>query len=167
MNALKIIVPLVGAFAVVAYIVGMFFTPVWEPPLFTGQSLHTRNPDSVVGLINSVPLVSDGFYDTYESPRGTPYQVPAGKRLVIVHLEGMPHKGGGPEAIELGYASTSVSNQATAAVDYTALYRYTFEVSSLSEAHHDAWVVIPAGAYPTLYLSGEGAISATGVLIDD
>lgn len=168
MNAVKILIPTAFAAIALMYIVGLFFTPVWEPMLFTGQNLHTRDAGRVVELINSVTLVGDGNYDSWERPRGTPYQVPEGKQLIITHLEGMPEKGAGPEAIEIGYSPTTpVSNTATAAVDYVAVYRYTFEVSYLSDAHHDSWARIPSGAYPTLNIIGDGAISATGVLINE
>lgn len=163
---LKFWTPLVLAGLVGAYILLVYITPQIAPPLLTSQGITTRNPDSVVSLTNSVATVTDTFYDTF-TLGGAPYIVPAGKRLLIVHLEGVPEKGAGAERIEIGYASGFVSNSVAVPPAYTKVMAYSFEEANVGEGHGDVWAMIPSGTYPTLLVWGDASIQATGVLLED
>ena len=150
------------ALAVVVAVVAAFFYMM--PTMTIGGALVVRDLDSVVTLTNSVNQITDDYYDTYETPRGTDYLVPTGKTLYVTHLEGNNLKGAAHERIMLGYSTDTVTNSATPPTGAVIMVNFTFEESDISDIHEDIFMVVPAGNYPWIHLDGGGAVQATGYL---
>jgi hypothetical protein len=166
-NIVKVVIPVMLATLVMGYVLIRFIDPVLAPPLFTGQNLITRNPSEVVGLTATVPVISSDQYDGLGVTRGSFYQVPAGKNLILVHIEGIPVKSAGAERIEIGYSDATVSNDVAAPAGYVAVYNTSVEVDGSGVEHDSIWAVVPSGKYPVVYLTGDGAIQVTGVLVNE
>lgn len=120
---------------------------------------------NTVALVNSVVSVSSNSYDSFESPRGTDYQVPSGKTLYINTLLGHHTTHGSAHAsIQIGYGSTAVGNSATAPIDAVIVFSYTEHDHNAQVLPIETWVPIPAGMYPFMLVDTSSAYQATGVL---
>jgi hypothetical protein len=150
------------ALAVTVAIVAMFF--YMAPVRSIGGAMVVRDLDSIVTLTSSVNSITDNYYDTYQTPRGTDYLVPAGKKLYVTHLEGNVIKGAGNERIMLGYSTATVSNSASAPTGAVIMVNFTFEESDVNTKRHAVTFVVPGGFYPFIHIDGGGAIQATGYL---
>lgn len=150
------------ALAVVGAVIAAFFYMI--PVIDIGRSLTVRDLDSVITLTSSVDSITDDNYDTYQTPRGTDYLVPAGKTLYITHLEGNAIKGTGNERILLGYSTDTVSNSASPPTGGVIMVNFTFEESNIGTEGHEVNFFVPGGFYPYIHIDGGGAIQATGYL---
>lgn len=147
---------ILGVFAVVA----MF---LWVAPEFTLGGITVDDPTAFIPLTSSADSLTSGNYDTFESPRGSDFQVPDGKTLYIIHLEGVPVNGAGGERITIGYSTNTVDN-GTIPVGAVIVSNFTFEEATTQDVHGNIWAPIPSGMFPFLGIVGSGSVQATGLL---
>lgn len=131
---------------------------------YTLNRVQLGDWQNTVALTNSVSTVTANRYDTFESPRGTDYQVPSGQTLYINNLVGHHTTHGSAHAsVQIGYGSTGVSNSATAPADAVIVFSYTEHDHDVQVEPIDVWIPIPAGMYPFLLVDQGAGYQATGV----
>ena len=125
----------------------------------------TRDPSDGVALVNSASPVTAGNYDTYESPRGTDYQVPTGQTLYITQLTGSPQVATSTsETLTVGYGDTAVGDSTAAPDSAVVVFVTSWESVDGAPARLDVFVPVPAGKYPFVLPSGASNVQATGLV---
>jgi len=132
-------------------------------PVVTVNGIDTRDLGKIVALTNSQTDVTSGRYDSFESPRGTNYQVPAGQTLYLAHIEGQSGSVGGLETIRIGYSTETVDNQVASPAGAVTVMEFSLN-SATTDAHRDIFIPIPEGMYPWISMTGSGNLQATGFL---
>ena len=146
------------AIAVVAFGVTVV---LWIQPRFEIAGATTRDPRDLVALVNSQATVQADRWDSFESPRGTDYQVPAGATTYIVQLEGVPATSTQDVSIQIGYGDTAVANATSAPDAAVIVYAITVD-DGLLPAPREVLIPIPAGKYPFMLMDAAGNLQATG-----
>ena len=124
----------------------MYGTP--DAQLVTVNGIAARDMSTVVSLTNSQDDLTSGFYDSFEIPRGTDYQVPAGHIFYITHLEGEPGNSGGLEQIKMGYSAVAVNNQELNPAASSIMFDVTLDATAAVSDHAGVFVPVPGGMYP-------------------
>ncbi len=126
--------------------------------------LSTRDFPSVTALVNSTSPVTADYYDSYESPQGTDYVVPAGQTLYITSLQGHPLAAAATSTtVRIGYGDTAVNATTTAPTAATVVYTITFRTNDDPPAPYAVFIPIPTGKYPFMLVDQDVNIQATGV----
>jgi len=154
------------AVLVFAFLFGVLYVErLATKPVYTVGSLLTPDATSLVALINSAGTLTADYYDTFESPRGTPYQVPAGKLLYIGALLGTPDvSGSAPIHIRVGYADDAVQNSVTPPTNAVFVHDASFDQPLTMPNPRSVWIPIPAGKYPFIQMAPKGSTQATGIV---
>lgn len=113
--------------------------------VYTAGQIESVDPANIVGLVNSIHQVTDTRYDSLHSPRGSTYTVDAGKTLVITSIDGGTSTKASKLEIHIGYASTAVTNSATAPSDAIIVFDAFIE-QAIQDL--DCACSIPAGMIP-------------------
>ena len=125
--------------------------------------LNAENPGAMVALVNSQDILTANSYDSFESPRGTDYQVPAGQTIYITNLLGFPHSPASTsEHFHIGYGDTAVNDSVAAPTNAIIVCDYSWESADGPPAPVPMFCPIPAGKYPFVQPSGDGNFQATG-----
>ena len=103
-----------------------------------------------------------GPVDSFESPRGTDYQVPAGATTYIVQLEGVPATSTQDVSIQIGYGDTAVANATSAPDAAVIVYAITVD-DGLLPAPREVLIPIPAGKYPFMLMDAAGNLCPSGL----
>ena len=151
------------ALAVLVGAVGWFVLgPTQRYPV---GGLTTDNIANVVVMTTSA-TITDGNYDTLQSPQGTAYQVTETRTLLIGSVVGEPLGGVGMAAIlELGCGTSAVQDSATPPADPVVLYSITWETNLAPPVERRVYTTCAAGQYPWVHMAGGNyAVSVTGVL---
>lgn len=146
-----------------AIIVLAIVLAVWTRPTYHIGRANDTNPDNIVGLVSSTTPVDADNFDSWQSPRGTDYQVPSDKTTYITDITGFPQVTSGNIVMEIGYGDEAVSNSASAPTGATVVWSATWAAEAGSLQALDVWAEIPAEKYPFVHLDQQGAIQATGV----
>ena len=135
------------------------------PRWYQIAGVGTRDPTDFIGLCNSQRYVVDGRFDTFESPQGTDYQVPAGKTLYIIFLAGTLDKTT-QHSLRIGYGDDGVANSASAPTNAVDVAVFALALITGGPQERALWVKIPAGKYPWLRVDGEQwNYYAVGILV--
>jgi hypothetical protein len=130
--------------------------------LFAADTVVFRTAQ--VSLANSATPITDGNYDTFESPRGTAYQVPNGDTLFLTAWLIGFLTSDADISFEVGHAADAVSNSAAPPTDPVVLFALSYHTSGgLNGLPFN--VAVPGGRYP--YVRATGAnynIDVVGVL---
>lgn len=128
-------------------------------------SLDDGNWANMVALTNSQDEITAGYYDSFESPRGTDYTVPAGDTLYVVSFIGLPEvASSADEVFVIGYGDTAVNNSVGAPTNAVVVCALTWEAVDSVPAQVPLFCPIPAGKYPFIVSSGAGNFQATGMV---
>ena len=98
--------------------------------------------------------ITDGNYDTLQSPVGTNYAVPAAVTLFITGLT--VGAGAAGVVVELGYGDDAVNDSASAPSAAVVLYEQTLGAAQ-ALAELDVFGQVPAGKLPYMRVTGAGA----------
>ena len=132
---------------------------------FTVGSLTEGNWTNMVALTNSQDEITAGYYDSFESPRGTDYTVPAGETLYVVSFIGLPEVAASADQVfVIGYGDSAVNNSAGAPTNAIVVCALTWETIDGVPAQVPLFCPIPAGKYPFVVSSGAGNFQATGTV---
>ena len=115
-------------------------------------SIETRNITEARALVSSQDLVGSSRYDTLERPRGTDYQVPAGKKLYLGKLLGIPVVAStGTCTLDIGYGDDAVANSVSAPTNAKVVVTFTVPGGTDRKIEIDLFGEVPAGKYPYGY----------------
>jgi len=131
-----------------------------NPSYCVGTSC-TKTASNIIDLTASVASITDGNYDSFNSPKGT-YYLTTGI-LDIIQLNGIPLKTGG-EGIMIGYADTTVSDDVTIPAGGIIVFNSTYSGEQMTANDQPIHATIPAGMYPFIHMTGAGAVQAIGIL---
>ncbi len=124
---------------------------------------------NIVSLNTTTTGLGNGNYETFAEPQGTPYQVPAGKELLI--YEGhFVDDGNQPTTYEIGYGDTAVTNSASAPTNLVLGVSVSLANAGTSP-DHSFFQTVPAGKYPVFQFTGgtgtlDGKLSVQAYLFD-
>lgn len=126
---------------------------------------ETRDPSELKALVGSAKNLNSGRYDTFESPRGTDYVVPAGKTLYITRVMGGHQLTGGSAAdLGIGYGDTGVGDDPSAPTNAKMLWQVTFFTVNGLNVDVEVFLPVPAGKYPFALATGAGwGLSVFGI----
>jgi len=102
--------------------------------------------------------ITDGNFDTFQSPAGTNYTVAASALLFITELT--VGAGAAGVVVELGYGDDAVNDSASAPTNAVVLYDQTLGAAQ-ALAELDIFAQVPAGKFPYARVTGAGAWTAT------
>lgn len=120
----------------------------------------TDTPSELITLFADASVAN--YYDTMDSPVGTPYVVPGGKTLYICAFDQYPTGAG--HAFYIGYANTSVNDSASAPttpIQVTGSYP-----GAVGNTRYSANIVakIPTGKYPFIQtFTGRNIVTLYGL----
>lgn len=109
---------------------------------------------------------SNGKFDSFVNQEDAPYQVPAGKKLVIDFLNSDNSAVAGSFSNQIiGYADTNVNNSAVAPTTPIPIHKFMF---GTTKSFDDSWQTIvnksvPASKYPYFINQTAGDLSYTAV----
>ena len=125
--------------------------------------LDAGNPNAMAALVNSQDTLTAARFDSFESPRGTDYQVPANTTLYITEVVGRPNDAASTtEIVRIGYGDTAVNNSTAAPTNALVVCAYTLESSDGPALPVGLFCPIPAGKFPFIQPSGAGNYQVTG-----
>lgn len=125
-------------------------TPSWEV-----NDITFRNPARMIALVNSENPVTAGRYDTFESPRGTDYQVPAAGPIYLVQFHGTPLASVNAAIhVEIGYGDDAVSNSIAAPTNAVIVWNVAYPSADGLSLPVSVHLEIPAGKYPFIVSTG-------------
>jgi len=151
-------------FAAIAIVIGLVLMLFAVPSITIGSGIEGPLSD-FVALTNSQDTLTAARYDSYESPRGTDYVVPAGKTLYIVSFIGWPEIAPSTdEVFDIGYGDDAVNNSASPPTNAIVVCDITWEGVDSNPVQTPLFCPIPAGKYPFVYSSGAGNFQATGTV---
>jgi hypothetical protein len=128
-------------------------------------SLEDGNWANMVALTNSQDELGAGNFDSFESPRGTDYVVPAGETLYIVAFIGWPEVAQSADVVfAIGYGDDAVDNSASAPTNPIVVCVLTWESVDSDPVQVALFCPIPAGKFPFVVSSGAGNVQATGTV---
>ena len=131
---------------------------------WTVGSITTRNETALVSLTNSMDILTDNRYDSYQSPRGVNYQTPAGVTLYIGYLMGTPDTAGSTAVhVRIGYGDEAVSDSLAAPTNAVIVWDASFENPANMSNPRSVWIPIPENKYPFLQLTPGGSVQAVGI----
>ena len=135
------------------------------PRWYKVGSAETRDPTLLKCLINTQTQLDLNRYDSFDSPRGTSYQVPTGKTLYITKVQGSILQAAGADVgIEVGYGDTHVEDSVAAPTNVIPIYLTKFFTINGLQLDLDVWIPIPTGKFPYIYLMNNvGNFSAMGI----
>ena len=117
-----------------------------------------------VALVSSTRPVTATRYDSFESPRGTDYKVPAGTTLYITQLVGFPQSATGTsEYVEVGYGDTAVGNSTDTPDATIVVFTTTWESIGGTPVVLSVFIPIPTGKFPYARMNAVGSIQAVGI----
>ena len=149
-------------FAAIAIVIGLVLMLFAVPSITIGSGVEGPLSD-FVALTNSQDILTADRYDSFESPRGTDYAVPAGKTFYLTALLGLPHvTGSTDEHFHIGYADDAVNDSVAAPTNPIIVCDWSWESTDSNPIVLDLFCPIPAGKYPFVYSSGAGNFQATG-----
>ena len=153
------------AVLVFAFLFGVLYVErLVNKSVYTAGSILTVDPTELVTLVNSVDSLTAERYDSYQSPRGTDYQVPAGLTLYIGYLMGTADVAGAPPIhLRIGYGDDSVSDSVAAPTNAVIVWDASFEDPATIPNPRSVWVPIPTGKYPFIRMAPGGSIMAVGI----
>jgi hypothetical protein len=153
-------VNLAGVVAVAIIIFAVWVTMVREGqvPGHTGLTVNLGAlsadavdvADVLVTLQPPTDQLTTGRYDSFDSPVGTSYAVPAGKTLLIVGGDA-PDESGSPALYSVGYGDTHVENSVSAPTNPVVITKFTVTEGARELA---LWAEIPSGKFPFVFFDG-------------
>lgn len=136
-----------------------------------GNSYFNKNINGTfIELLAQVTAASR--YDTFVDKDGVKYQVPVGKKLIIIGVNGA---GGSTNnsSYGVGYGDTSVTSAAGAPTNPINLAPLPFIAYGLSLAsgmrNQDCYIEVPAGKYPCIFNGASGtamSVHAIALLVN-
>ena len=155
------------AFAVLAALISWVnlrsTTDIWRV-----GTLETTDLTGLVALTNSQSDLTADRYDSYESPRGTDYQVPTGETLYITTLHGTADAAVVDLHIQVGYGDDAVNDAVGAPTNSVTVFEFTWrdavDAGGGQSVPISVWIPIPADKYPWVRpLNVPMNIQATGI----
>ena len=141
----------------------VWITTMSQPTYGVGAATVT-DPALTVSLTNSQANLTASRYDTFESPRGTDYVVPAGQTLYITLLVGRPDTDATLNQIEIGYGDDGVANSITAPTTPVVVFAASWEATETDLPRFtNLTIPIPAGKYPYLWANQSSNVQALGI----
>jgi len=130
---------------------------------------HNQSEYGVIGASDGAAVTAFASvldpdrFDTFQSPVGTDYQVPAGSSLIITHLV---YSGAIDATVSLGFGTGTADNGADQPAGTTFILG-TGDRSSIVATGDmrtlEVWASIPASHYPFVVSSSTGDIQIFGV----
>ena len=157
-DTVAIVVSFVAVLLVIAYAVTNGFERV------TVGSLSTYNLESLITLVNSDTPITGGNYDSFERPRGSPYQVPPDTTFWAVRFNGTPLAASGQDVeISLGCGDDAVSDSLSAPTNAVVIASITWVAENGLPAAIPIGFPFPAGCFPFVLANNGYAVSIVGV----
>jgi len=145
-----------------------YFSGTELSALFRIGAVETHTPSDLIALTNSQVTLTAGHYDTFESPRGTDYQVDSGQTLYIIEIKGTPVASASTDTrITIGYGDDAVDNSPNPATKAVIVFEMSFRTQDGLEQLMPVWVPIPTDKYPWVSSSQAINIQATGLSEDE
>jgi hypothetical protein len=145
-------------------LLGLFWLQVGRVGSYSAGASLTTDRSGTLQLVNSASVITDGNYDTFESPRGTDFQVPTGQTLTIAAWLAGLQTTGADAALEIGHGSTAVSNSASPPTDPIIVFSIPYRTSGGLNGQ-PLLAEIPAGRYPFVRVTGaDYGVSAVGMV---
>lgn len=156
---------IITALVIIAVLILWGATDGFRPDTITIGSVELSGQRSgdVVTLIQATSfesLVVNNF-DSMDSPRGTSYQVPAGKTLYVYLINWTPNASS--TTLWFGYGDNHVENSTTTPTNAVALFTSTGQVSG-EPINASTLLAVPEGKYPAITFQDGAGAAPSGVM---
>jgi len=157
-------VGIVLAFGIIGFVLLFAVTDGFmaDGSLELGSMTTTYNSRlEVVSAFTASTTVTDGYYDSFDSPGGTSYAVGSSRQFVVSEILANP--AAADIRIDYGYGDTHVENSASAPTNAVFVGSVIIETGSgLNEI--GIFMKVPSGKYPFVRQSGASSVGHVTML---